>query len=184
MTEPQRTVRLADALEVCQRNEAIKQALESGAEPYRDLDGQLLEVDFIDANAERVEPWRHDRNHKKLYRRNQKLAKLSGQLIGQPGDRIETAKHLAVLHHRQGADIEGAVRRGLFDAIWRYDIVFDTFTVPRRYGNHILRPGRIAAVAEEVRRRHSLPPGFWVRNRRNTGLVYVVPLPASQRATA
>ena len=99
-----------------------------------------------------------------------------------PGDREEIAKRLAVLHHREGSDIEGAVRRGLFDAIWRYDHVYDSFTVPRRYGPHYIQTGRIAAVAEEARRKwqaQGLAPAaaFWVRNRRNTGLVLVTPKP-------
>ncbi|NIA70224.1 hypothetical protein HBA54_16580, partial [Pelagibius litoralis] len=104
------------------------------------------------------------------------MTKAAGQLIGQPGDRIEWAKRLAVLHHREGSDIEGAVRRGLFDAIWRYDHVYDGYTVPRRYGTHFMKTGRVAAVAEEQRRKwqaegRAPADAFWVRNRRNTGLV-------------
>ena len=121
----------------------------SGRAPVRDQRGWPLEVDFIAANGEAVEPWAHDPGHKRLYRRSQNLAKAAGQLIGQPGDRVEIAKRLALLHHREGSDIEGAVRRGLFDAIWRYDHVYDSFTVPRRYGTHFMKTGRVAAVAEE-----------------------------------
>ena len=68
----------------------------------------------------------------------------------------------------------------MFDAIWRFDHVYDSYTVPRRYGTHIMKTGRVAAVAEEARRRwqaEGLAPAdaFWVRNRRNTGLVLVSP---------
>ncbi|WP_167226637.1 glycosyl hydrolase 108 family protein [Pelagibius litoralis] len=158
----------------------MERSLAFGAEPVRDERGWALEVDFIEANGEAVEPWKHDRRHKSLYRRNQKVTKAAGQLIGQPGDKIEWAKRLAVLHHREGSDIEGAVRRGLFDAIWRYDHVYDGYTVPRRYGTHFMKTGRVAAVAEEQRRKWQIEgrapaDAFWVRNRRNTGLVLVRP---------
>ena len=116
------------------KEDAMNRALAFGARPVRDDRGWPLEVDFVAANGEAVEPWAHDPGHKRLYRRSQNLAKAAGQLIGQPGDRVEIAKRLALLHHREGSDIEGAVRRGLFDAIWRYDHVYDSFTVPRRYG--------------------------------------------------
>ena len=146
----------------------------------RDGRGWALEVDFIEANREAVEPWKHDRRDKRFYRRSQQVAKAAGQLIGQPGDRIELATRFARLHRREGSDVEGAVRRGLFDAIWRFDHVYDSYTVPRRYGTHIMKTGRVAAVAEEARRRwqaEGLAPAdaFWVRNRRNTGLVLVSP---------
>ncbi|NIA72520.1 hypothetical protein HBA54_28425, partial [Pelagibius litoralis] len=162
--------------ETAARVEAMERSLVFGAEPVRDERGWALEVDFIEANGEAVEPWKHDRRHKSLYRRNQKVTKAAGQLIGQPGDKIEWAKRLAVLHHREGSDIEGAVRRGLFDAIWRYDHVYDGYTVPRRYGTHFMKTGRVAAVAEEQRRKwqaegRAPADAFWVRNRRNTGLV-------------
>ncbi|HIP79763.1 MAG TPA: hypothetical protein EYH07_15035, partial [Kiloniellaceae bacterium] len=164
------------------KEDAMARALEYGAAPVRDARGWALEVDFIEANGEAVEPWKHDREHKRLYRRSQKLAKAAGQLIGQPGDREEWGKRLARQFYREGSDPEGAVRRGLFEAIWRFDHVYDSFTVPRRYGPHIIKTGRIAAVAEEARRKwqaEGLAPEdvFWVRNRRNTGLVLVTPNP-------
>ena len=164
------------------KEDAMARALVFGAAPVRDARGWALEVDFIEANGEAVEPWKHDREHKRLYRRSQKLAKAAGQLIGQPGDREEWGKRLARQFYREGSDPEGAVRRGLFEAIWRFDHVYDSFTVPRRYGPHIIKTGRIAAVAEEARRKwqaEGLAPEdvFWVRNRRNTGLVLVAPNP-------
>ena len=112
------------------RTEAIERSLRFGAEPVRDGRGWALEVDFIEANREAVEPWKHDRRDKRFYRRSQQVAKAAGQLIGQPGDRIELATRFARLHRREGSDIEGAVRRGLFDAIWRFDHVYDSYTVP------------------------------------------------------
>ncbi|WP_420348633.1 hypothetical protein [Pelagibius sp.] len=164
------------------KEDAMARALEFGAAPVRDGRGWALEVDFIEANGEAVEPWKHDREHKRLYRRSQKLAKAAGQLIGQPGDREEWGKRLARQFYREGSDPEGAVRHGLFEAIWRFDHVYDSFTVPRRYGPHNIKTGRIAAVAEEARRKwqaEGLAPAdvFWVRNRRNTGLVLVTPNP-------
>ncbi|WP_420348630.1 hypothetical protein [Pelagibius sp.] len=164
------------------KEDAMARALVFGAAPVRDARGWALEVDFIEANGEAVEPWKHDREHKRLYRRSQKLAKAAGQLIGQPGDREEWGKRLARQFYREGSDPEGAVRRGLFEAIWRFDHVYDSFTVPRRYGPHYIKTGRIAAVAEEARRKwqaEGLAPAdvFWVRNRRNTGLVLVTPNP-------
>ncbi|HIC80503.1 MAG TPA: hypothetical protein EYP07_05990, partial [Kiloniellaceae bacterium] len=135
------------------KEDAMARALVFGAAPVRDARGWALEVDFIEANGEAVEPWKHDREHKRLYRRSQKLAKAAGQLIGQPGDREEWGKRLARQFYREGSDPEGAVRRGLFEAIWRFDHVYDSFTVPRRYGPHIIKTGRIAAVAEEARRK-------------------------------
>ena len=77
----------------------------------------------------------------------------------------------------------------MFDATWRFDHVYDSYTVPRRYGTHTMKTGRVAAVAEEARRRwqaegRAPADAFWVRNRRNTGLVLVSPnsdLDASKR---
>ncbi|MGD1878337.1 MAG: hypothetical protein ACFB13_12670, partial [Kiloniellaceae bacterium] len=65
-------------------------------------------------------------------------------------------------------------------AIWRYEHIWDSFTVPRRFGRDTLETGRIAAVAEEeARKLQAEDPkalgGFWVRDRKNNGLIYVVP---------
>jgi hypothetical protein len=99
-----------------------------------------------------------------------------------PEDQIELAKRLGVIYHREGRSVEGAAERGLYDAIWRYEHVWDSFTVPRRYGRDIIDTGRIAAVAEEERRKLQAEDpralgGFWVRDRKNRGLIYVVPNP-------
>ena len=64
------------------RTDAIERSLQFGAEPVRDGRGWALEVDFIEANREAVEPWRHDRRDKRFYRRSQQVAKAAGQLIG------------------------------------------------------------------------------------------------------
>ena len=54
------------------RAEAVERSLAFGAEPVRDERGWALEVDFIEANSAAVEPWKHDRRDKRLYKRNQK----------------------------------------------------------------------------------------------------------------
>ena len=64
------------------RTDAIERSLQFGAEPVRDERGWALEVDFIEANREAVEPWTHDRRDKRFYRRSQQVAKAAGQLIG------------------------------------------------------------------------------------------------------
>jgi hypothetical protein len=175
-----RRVPPATAEERRMREEGMARALKVGAAPYRDAEGQARYVDFKKANRAAVEPWRRDPRAKRGYRRVQELRKAAGQLIGQPGDMIEIAKRLGVLHYQEGSDIEGAAARGLHDAIWSREHVYDTFTVPRRYGLSLMETGRIAAVAEEAARRLQAEDpkargGFWVRDRKNTGLIFVVP---------
>ncbi|MEQ9609043.1 MAG: hypothetical protein RLN99_15395, partial [Kiloniellaceae bacterium] len=119
---------------------------------------------------------------KRGYRRTQYARKAAGQMAWHPEDQIELAKRLGAIYHREGRSAEGAAERGLYDAIWRYEHVFDSFTVPRRFGRDIIETGRIAAVAEEeARKLQAEDPraagGFWVRDRKNNGLIYVVPNP-------
>jgi hypothetical protein len=163
-----------------QREEGMARALRFGATPYRDAEDQGRYVLFKDANLAPVEPWRRDPRNKRRYRRVQEVRKAAGQLIGQPGDRIEVAKRLGVLHWEDGSDIEGAAARGLHDAIWSREHVYDSFDVPRRYGRSLMETGRVAAVAEEEARKVQAEDprargGFWVRMRNELGLVYVVP---------
>src|SRR3546814_5222479 len=109
----------------------MARALRLGAAPYRDAEDKGRYVFFKEANRAPVEPWVRDPRAKRGYRRVQELRKAAGQLIGQPGDRIEIAKRLGVLHWEEGSDIEGAAARGLYDAIWSREHVYDRFDVPR-----------------------------------------------------
>src|SRR5512138_3400217 len=185
-----RTVPKATAAERLAREEGMTRALRNGATPYRDRDGEWRHIPFKDANLAAVEPWLRDPRAKRGYRRVQELRKAAGQLVGQPGDLIEIAKRLGQLHWEQGSDVEGAARRGLYDAIWSREHVYDTFTVPRRYGRStLIDTGRIAAVAEEEARKIQAEDpkargGFWVRDRNDFGLLYVVPnqSPEAERA--
>ncbi|MEO3429731.1 hypothetical protein AAFN88_12775 [Pelagibius sp. CAU 1746] len=165
---------------------AMERAIEFGAAPYRDAEGRARYVVFKDANNAPVEAWTRDREAKRGYRRTQYARKAAGQMAWHPEDQIELAKRLGVIYHREGRSVEGAAERGLYDAIWRYEHVWDSFTVPRRIGGgsatQIIDTGRIAAVAEEeARRLQAEDPraagGFWVRDRKNRGLIYVVPNP-------
>ena len=162
------------------RRAAMERAISFGAAPYRDGAGKARYVFFAEANGSPVEAWTRDREDKRGYRRTQQARKAAGQMAWHPEDQIELAKRLGHLYHREGRSVEGAAERGLYDAIWRHEHVFDTFTVPRRLGGEVLDTGRIAAVAEEEGRKlRSADPrardGFWVRDRSNNGLVYVVP---------
>jgi len=176
-----RRVSPATAAERQMREEGMAQALAFGARPYRDAEGKGRHMPFKEANLAPVAPWVRDPRAKRGYRRTQDLRKAAGQLIGQPGDRIEIAKRLGELHWEQDSDIEGAARRGLYDAIWSREHVYDSFTVPRRYGRTtLIDTGRIAAVAEEEGRKIQAENpkargGFWVRDRNDFGLLYVVP---------
>ncbi|HMA14225.1 MAG TPA: glycosyl hydrolase 108 family protein, partial [Kiloniellaceae bacterium] len=175
-----RVVPKATAAERLAREEGMARALALGARPYRDGAGKGRHIPFKEANLAAVEPWVRDPRAKRGYRRTQELRKAAGQLVGQPGDKIEIAKRLGQLHWEQGSDVEGAARRGLYDAIWSREHVYDTFTVPRRYGRStLIDTGRIAAVAEEEARKIQAEDpkargGFWVRDRNDFGLLYVV----------
>ncbi len=169
------------------RRDAMERAIRFGAAPYRDGDGKSRYVFFREANNAPVEAWRRDREAKRRYRRTQQARKAAGQMAWHPEDQIELAKRLGAIYHREGRSVEGAAERGLYDAIWRYEHVFDSFTVPRRYGRDIIDTGRIAAVAEEEGRRLQAEDprakgGFWVRDRKNNGLIYVVPNPDPEMA--
>ena len=162
------------------KREAMERAIQFGAAPYRDGAGKARYVFFREANNAPVEAWTRDRNAKRGYRRTQYARKAAGQMAWHPEDQIELGKRLGRLYHREGRSVEGAAERGLYDAIWRYEHVWDSFTVPRRFGLEILETGRIAAVAEEeARKLQAEDPkaigGFWVRDRKNNGLIYVVP---------
>jgi len=175
-----RIVPKATAAERLAREEGMARALALGARPYRDAEGKGRHIPFKEANLAAVEPWIRDPRAKRGYRRTQELRKAAGQLIGQPGDKIEIAKRLGALHWEQGSDIEGAARRGLYDAIWSREHVYDTFTVPRRTGRTLIDTGRVAAVVEEEGRKIQAEDpeargGFWVRDRNDFGLLYVVP---------
>ena len=164
------------------RRDAMERAIKHGAAPYRDAEGKARYVFFKEANNAPVEAWRRDREAKRGFRRTQQARKAAGQLIWHPEDQIELAKRLGVIYHREGRSVEGAAERGLYDAIWRYEHIWDSFTVPRRFGRDTLETGRIAAVAEEeARKLQAEDPkargGFWVRDRKNNGLIYVVPNP-------
>ena len=164
------------------RRDAMERAIKHGAAPYRDAEGKARYVFFKEANNASVEAWKRDREAKRGYRRTQYARKAAGQLIWHPEDQIELAKRLGVIYHREGRSGEGAAERGLYDAIWRYEHIWDSFTVPRRFGRDIIETGRIAAVAEEeARKLQAEDPraagGFWVRDRKNNGLIYVVPNP-------
>lgn len=179
-TFPLRRVSPATAEERLLREEGMARAIRFGATSYRDGEGKWRHIPFKEANLAPVEPWVRGPRAKRGYRRTQELRKAAGQLIGQPGDRIEIAKRLGELHWEQGSDSEGAARRGLYDAIWSREHVYDTFTVPRRYGRMLIDTGRIAAVAEEEARKIQAEDpkargGFWVRDRNDFGLLYVVP---------
>ncbi len=168
------------AVERQARREAMERAIRFGAVPYRDAEGKARYVFFREANNAPVEAWRRDREAKRGYRRTQYARKAAGQMAWHPEDQIELAKRLGVIYHREGRSAEGAAERGLYDAIWRYEHVYDSFTVPRRYGRDIIETGRIAAVAEEEARKlqaedPKATDGFWVRDRKNNGLIYVVP---------
>ena len=175
-----RKVPLPTALERQARRDAMESAIKFGAAPYRDAEGQARYVFFKEANNAPVEAWKRDREAKRGFRRTQQARKAAGQLIWHPEDQIELAKRLGVIYHREGRSVEGAAERGLYDAIWRYEHIWDSFTVPRRFGRDTLETGRIAAVAEEeARKLQAEDPkargGFWVRDRKNNGLIYVVP---------
>ncbi len=184
-TEPAFTIRSVPpptAEERRARREAMERAFRFGAAPYRDAEGKARYVFFREANNAPVEAWTRDREAKRGYRRTQYARKAAGQMAWHPEDQIELGKRLGVIYHREGRGPEGAAERGLYDAIWRYEHVWDSFTVPRRYGRDIIETGRIAAVAEEeARRLQAEDPraqgGFWVRDRKNLGLIYVVPNP-------
>ncbi|MEO3429714.1 hypothetical protein AAFN88_12690 [Pelagibius sp. CAU 1746] len=186
-----RNVPLPTAEERRARRAAMKRAIELGAAPYRDAEGKARYVVFKDANNAPVEAWTRDREAKRGYRRTQYARKAAGQMAWHPEDQIELAKRLGVIYHREGRSVEGAAERGLYDAIWRYEHVWDSFTVPRRIGGgsavQIIDTGRIAAVAEEeARKLQAEDPraigGFWVRDRKNNGLIYVVPNPDPEAA--
>lgn len=181
-----RTVPPPTAQERQTRRDAMERAIKFGAAPYRDAEGKARYVLFREANSAPVEAWKRDREAKRGYRRTQYARKAAGQMAWHPEDQIELGKRLGVLYHREGRSVEGAAERGLYEAIWRYEHVFDSFTVPRRFGGRfgrdIIETGRIAAVAEEeARRLQAEDPraigGFWVRDRKNNGLIYVVPNP-------
>jgi hypothetical protein len=166
------------------RRDAMDRAVQHGAAPYRDAEGKARHVFFKEANDAPVEAWPRDPKARRGFRRVQQARKAAGQLIGHPEDQIELAKRLGMIHYRESRSAEGAAERGLYDAIWRYEHVWDSFTVPRRHGLDRIETGRIAAVAEEeARRLQAEDPGarggFWVRHRKNDGLVYVVPKLAS-----
>ncbi|MEO3429718.1 hypothetical protein AAFN88_12710 [Pelagibius sp. CAU 1746] len=116
------------------RRAAMDRAIEFGAAPYRDAEGKARYVVFKDANNAPVEAWTRDREAKRGYRRTQYARKAAGQMAWHPEDQIELAKRLGVIYHREGRSVEGAAERGLYDAIWRYEHVWDSFTVPRRIG--------------------------------------------------
>jgi len=183
--EPRFTIRkvpLPTAAERQARRDAMERAIEVGAAPYRDAEGNARYVFFREANNAPVEAWKRDREAKRGYRRTQYTRKAAGQMAWHPEDQIERGKRLGAIYHRKGRSAEGAAERGLYDAIWRYEHVFDSFTVPRRFGRDIIETGRIAAVAEEEGRRLQAEDpkaigGFWVRDRKNNGLIYVVPNP-------
>ncbi|MEO3429716.1 hypothetical protein AAFN88_12700 [Pelagibius sp. CAU 1746] len=186
-----RNVPLPTAEDRRARRAAMDRAIEFGAAPYRDAEGRARYVVFKDANNAPVEAWTRDREAKRGYRRTQYARKAAGQMAWHPEDQIELAKRLGVIHHREGRSVEGAAERGLYDAIWRYEHVWDSFTVPRRIGGgsavQIIDTGRIAAVAEEeARKLQAEDPraigGFWVRDRKNNGLIYVVPNPDPEAA--
>ena len=164
------------------RRDAMESAIKFGAAPYRDAEGKARYVSFREANNAPVEAWKRDREAKRGYRRTQYARKAAGQMVWHPEDQIELGKRLGVIYHREGRSVEGAAERGLYDAIWRYEHVWDSFTVPRRFGRDIIETGRIAAVAEEEGRKLQAEDlkavgGFWVRDRKNNGLIYVVPNP-------
>ncbi|MEQ9248772.1 MAG: hypothetical protein RLO21_22560 [Nitratireductor sp.] len=165
------------------RRDAMERAIKFGAAPYRDAEGKARYVSFREANSAPVEAWTRHREAKRGYRRTQYARKAAGQMAWHPEDQIELGKRLGVIYRREGRSVEGAAERGLYDAIWRYEHVFGSFTVPRRFGRDTIETGRIAAVAEEeARKLQDEDPraqgGFWVRDRKNNGLIYVVPNPA------
>lgn len=171
------------------RREAMERAIRFGAVPYRDAEGKARYVFFKDANNAPVEAWARDPAAKRGFRRTQQARKAAGQMAWHPEDQIELAKRLGVIYHREGRSAEGAAERGLYDAVWRYEHVFDSFTVPRRFGRDIIETGRVAAVAEdEAKRLQAEDPraagGFWVRDRKNNGLIYVVANPDPQAPAA
>jgi len=111
------------------RRDAMERVIKFGAAPYRDAEGKARCVFFKEANKEAnnapVEACKHDRGAKRGYRRTQYARKAAGQMAWHPEDQIELAKRLGVIYHREGRSVEGAAERGLYDAIWRYEHVFD-----------------------------------------------------------
>src|SRR3546814_17061145 len=125
----------------------MARALKVGAKLYRGADGQSRFLFFKEANSAPVEPWVRDPRAKRGYRRVQELRKAAGQLIGQPGDRIEIAKRLGAPHWEPGSDIAGAAARGISDAISSGEHTYTTFAIHHRSGSTPLQKRRADAEA-------------------------------------